>query len=188
MMHRGAAAYHAVDLFDNRDQAHASLYRRLGESLGQPVNTDALHFTRTAFPGLPELGGEFDLIVSNATLEHVKDVGALFLRLRHLSSSRARMVHHVDGQTHMRWIKEVDPLNILRYPDAVYRNLLDFPGAPNRLRAPDFERLAELAGWTTSRALSGRRAERGYLDKTRVSKRFRAYDLVALTFTVVAER
>ena len=90
------------------------------------------------------------------------------------------MVHHIDAQTHMRWIKDTDPLNILRFPDVIYRNLLDFPGAPNRLRARDFERLAGMAGWASTRVVPGRRAPAGYVSRTRVNRRFRAYDLDAL--------
>lgn len=188
MLDRGAAGYLAVDLFDNRAQAHPDLYRRLGEVLDREVREDELGFTLASFPDLPELEGEYDLIVSNATLEHVQNVGYLFRRLRGLASTRARMVHHIDAQTHMRWIKDTDPLNILRFPDVIYRNLLDFPGAPNRLRARDFERLAGMAGWASTRVVRGRRAPAGYVSRTRVNRRFRAYDLDALTFTLLAER
>ena len=180
MLDRGAAGYLAVDLFDNRAQAHPDLYRRLGEALDREVREDELGFALASFPDLPEIEGEYDLIVSNATLEHVQNVGYLFRRLRGLASTRARMVHHIDAQTHMRWIKDTDPLNILRFPDMIYRNLLDFPGAPNRLRARDFERLAGMAGWASTRVVRGRRAPEGYVSRTRVNRRFRAYDLDAL--------
>ena len=96
------------------------------------------------------------------------------------------MVHHIDGQTHMRWFRDHDPLNILRYPDTVYSRLLDFPGAPNRLRASDYQRLALQAGWS-GEIVVNRRAPADYVSRTRVARRFRRYDdLDVLTFTLVA--
>src|SRR5919197_1496041 len=96
MLARGAASYRAVDLFDNTDQADPALYRELGRRLGAPVDVTRLGFTLASFPGLEEVEGAYDLLVSNATLEHVKDVGGLFVSLRRLAAPGARMVHNVD--------------------------------------------------------------------------------------------
>jgi SAM-dependent methyltransferase len=184
---RGAASYHAVDLFDNTSQADPALYRELGRRLGAPVDVARLRFTLASFPDLPEVDGAHDLIVSNATLEHVDDVGGLFGSLRRLAAPGARMVHHVDGQTHMRWIREVDPLNILRYSDRTYARLLDFPGAPNRLRAADYVAAAQASGWPEAAIVPDVRADASYLRRTRVSRRFRrSATLDLLTFTLVA--
>jgi hypothetical protein len=187
---RGAESYRAVDLFDNRSQAHPALYRRLADVLGTPVDPARLGFTRASFPELSEITGEFDLIVSNATLEHVAEVGPVFRSLRRLAAVDARMVHHIDGQTHMRWIKDRDPLNILRYPEVVYRNVLSFPGAPNRLRASDFQRLASLHGWSRNEIVPGRMARDEYLNAFKPAGRFAGYgdDLRLLTFTLLAVR
>jgi SAM-dependent methyltransferase len=187
MLARGAASYQAVDLFDNTGQADPVLYRELGRRLGAPVDATRLRFTLASFPGLDEVEGAHDLVVSNATLEHVEDVGGLFVSLRRLAAPGARMVHHVDGQTHMRWIKDVDPLNILRYSDRTYARLLDFPGAPNRLRAEDYVEAARAAGWGEATIVPDRRADAGYLARTRVARRFRRSAMLELlTFTVVA--
>src|SRR6266536_6224125 len=91
---RGAESYRAVDLFDNRAQADPALYGELGRRLGAPVDLARLQFTLATFPGLREVDGAYDLIVSNATLEHVEDVGGLFASLRRLAAPGARMVHH----------------------------------------------------------------------------------------------
>ena len=184
---RGAAAYRAVDLFDNTGQADAGLYDELGRRLGEPVDSERLDFTLASFPELPEVDGEHDVVISNATLEHVEDVPGLFSSLRRLAAPDAAMVHHVDGQTHMRWIKDVDPLNILRYSDQTYERLLEFPGAPNRLRADDYLQAARAAGWDDARVVPDVRAEAPYLKRTRVARRFRrSTTLDLLTFTLVA--
>jgi hypothetical protein len=187
MVARGAASYRAVDLFDNTDQADPALYSALERRLGVRVDPARLQFTLASFPSLPEVDGEHDLIVSNATLEHVENVDGLFAGLRRLAAPGARMVHHIDGQTHMRWIKEVDPLNILRYSDETYSRLLDFPGAPNRLRAEHYAEAVRRNGWGDARIVPDVRAEADYLERTRLSRRFQASTtLELLTFTLVA--
>lgn len=189
MLHRGASKYCAVDLFDNREQADPRLYPELAATLGSPVDPDALSFCQTAFPDLPAAEGEWDLIVSNATLEHIEGIARLFQRLAGLAAPGARMVHHVDAQTHMRWVREIDPWNILRYPDRVYDRVLRFPGAPNRLLADDYVRAAETAGWSAS-VREGALADERYLTRARLARRFRGAGsgLRLLTFTIVASR
>jgi SAM-dependent methyltransferase len=184
---RGAASYQAVDLFDNTGQADPALYRELGRRLGTPVDVAGLRFTLASFPALPEVDGAHDLIVSNATLEHIADVAGLFRALRRLAAPGGRMVHHIDGQTHMRWIRDADPLNILRYSDRTYGRLLDFPGAPNRLRAEDYLAAARESGWGDATIVPDLRTDPGYLERTRLSRRFRrSPTLELLTFTLVA--
>ncbi len=187
MLHRGAASYHAVDLFDNRHQAPDDLYRKLGSRLSSSVDETRLGFIQTSFPDLPELHGEFDLVVSNACLEHVADIGGLFARLRQLSAPRATMVHQIDGRAHMRWFRDHDPLNHLRYSERVYRSILDFPGAPNRLRSAEFSQLARAAGWSQVEILADMRAPRAYLEDLRVAPHYqRMSDLDLLGFTLTA--
>lgn len=190
MLHRGASRYCAVDLFDNRGQADPTLYAQLSATLGSPVDPEILGFCHTAFPDLPDVDGGWDLIVSNATLEHIDGIGRLFRRLGALAAPGAWMVHHVDAQTHMRWVREVDPWNILRYPTPLYDHLLRFPGAPNRLLASDYARAAESAGWPVVSVRPGMRADPGYLARVRLARSFRAAgpDLGLLTFTVIACR
>ncbi len=190
MLDRGASSYCAVDLFDNRAQADPALYPALSRTLGAAVDPSRLEFCQTAFPSLPDLHGEWDLIVSNATLEHIEDIPVLFRRLYEVSAPGARMVHHIDAQTHMRWIREIDPWNILRYRDGVYERMLRFPGAPNRLLAGDYMRSAQSAGWSPASVRGDVRADEDYASRARLARPFRSAgpDLRMLTFTLVAER
>ena len=187
MIHRGASSYCAIDLFDNRGQAAPALYPELSRVLGSAIDPAVLSFCRTTFPELPDVRGEWDLIVSNATLEHIEQIPALFRRFAQLAAPGARMVHHVDAQTHMRWVRHVDPWNVLRYPAPLYDRVLRFPGAPNRLLAGDYVRAAHSAGW--SAAVQGDLlADEGYLSGARLARPFRSAgsDLRLLTFTLVA--
>ena len=190
MTQRGATSYCAVDRFDNRGQADPALYPELARVLGTAVDPTILNFCQTDFPALADVTGEWDLIVSNATLEHIDEIPALFRRLAQLAARGASMVHHVDAQTHMRWIRDIDPWNILRYPRAVYDRVLRFPGAPNRLLAGDYVRAAQSAGWLDVAVQGGVRAGDDYLSRARLARPFRSAgpDLSFLTFTLVAGR
>jgi SAM-dependent methyltransferase len=187
ILHRGASSYAAVDLFDNRDQTPSELYRRLEARIGSPVDEGRLAFTQTSFPDLPDLTGCYDLVISNACLEHVADVEGLFRRLRDLVAPGGRMVHQIDGKAHMRWFRDRDPLNHLRYSERIYRSILNFPGAPNRLRGGDYARIARRQGWSAVEILPDTCATDAYLSQTRLNKQFRGADtLDQLTFTLSA--
>lgn len=188
VLSRGAASYCAVDLFDNRDQAHPALYEQLGRTLGTEVAQERLHFRQTSFPELPDVSGKWDVIVSNATLEHIDQVPHLFDTLARLAAPGARMAHHIDAQTHMRGLKEIDPWNILRYPDFIYDRILRFPGAPNRMLSDDYAQAARSAGWAEVAVIGGVKADGRYLADIQLAKRFRdpRSNLRFLTFTLVA--
>jgi SAM-dependent methyltransferase len=188
MLARGAASYRAVDLFDNRNQAAPGLYRRLEERLGVPVDDDALAFTRTEFPDLPDLDGTYDVVVSNACLEHVADPARLLTRLARAAAPGTVMAHLVDAKAHMRWFRDHDPLNHLRYPTAVYDHLLEFPGAPNRWLAEDYVAAAAAAGWD-ARIVPAETADPGYLRGICLARPFRSRsDLSNLVFLLACRR
>lgn len=186
ILSRGAARYHAIDRFDNRGQADPSLYATLAAALNSPVQEERLEFTQAKFPALVDVSGAYDLIVSNATLEHIEQIPDVFRSLCRIAAPGARMVHHIDGQTHMRWIKDIDPLNILRYSDFTYNRLLMFPGAPNRLRADDYVQAARSTGWSPVNVRGDVAADPGYLEQARFAGRYQEGDLSLLTFTLIA--
>ncbi len=83
---------------------------------------------------------EFDLLVSQAVLEHIVDTREMFQVLYPRLRPNAVMIHEVDLGTHTGLIRSLDPLNHLRYSDTLW-NLLRFDGSPNRLRMDDYERI-----------------------------------------------
>jgi SAM-dependent methyltransferase len=189
VLDRGAVSYRAIDAFDLVGMAPDEFYDVLATRLHSQFDKSRLSFARVTYPGLPEVDGRYDVIVSNATLEHVENVPALFRRLRQLMEDGGRMIHHIDAQTHMRWIKDRDPLNILRYRERIYRRLLFFPGAPNRMRAEDYRVAAVGAGFHVDTIVAGRLADPRYLDEVRqqLAEPFRSRsDLSLLTFTLLA--
>jgi cyclopropane fatty-acyl-phospholipid synthase-like methyltransferase len=189
ILDRGALSYSAIDAFDLVGTAPAEFYDALAIRLHHEIDRSRLSFAQVTFPRLPEVEGKYDLVVSNATLEHIESVPVLFLRLRQLTEEGGRMVHHIDAQTHMRWIGSRDPLNILRYGEWIYRHLLCFPGAPNRMRAEEYVAAAVSAGFDVCAIVPGRIADERYVDQVRprLARRFRrCTDLSLLTFTLLA--
>jgi hypothetical protein len=181
----GARSYHAVDMFALADRDLTDIYGVLARRIG-PIDPDRLDYTIATFPGLPEVSGVFDVVVSHATLEHIDDVPGLFRRLRQLVPDGA-MCHHVDAMTHTRFIRERDPLNILRFGDRAYR-LMSFPGIPNRLRAGDYTDAAVAAGFEDVCIVPERRTSPEYSARVRpkLASQFAMRDDVdLLTFNVV---
>jgi SAM-dependent methyltransferase len=95
--------------------------------------------------------GEFDVVMSQAAFEHFENPGQVFRGIAALLAPGGATVHEIDFQTHNRFLRVRDPLNILRYSEALYRALIAFPGAPNRVRASEYVRLAREAGLTDVR-------------------------------------
>jgi SAM-dependent methyltransferase len=148
LLARGAAAYTAVDVFPLAHHSPAALYAALAGAEGcSPELAERAQFQIVDFPSLDPLKGDFDVVVSNSTLEHIEDIPSTFRALRQRSTGL--MVHHVDASVHSR-IKAIDPLNHLRYSQRVYRWMY-YKGIPNRLLCRDYERAAREAGFSQMR-------------------------------------
>ncbi|RCG30972.1 class I SAM-dependent methyltransferase [Sphaerisporangium album] len=189
LLSRGAASYTAADLFPLATGTNPAFYEELGRRLGEPVDTGRIGYHVTKYPAMPGVEGPFDLVLSNAALEHFDDVPGTFARLAELVAPGGVMCHHIDGMVHMRGIRPRDPLNMLRYPGWLYR-LMSFPGIPNRLRAADYLAAAVATGWD-ARLVPVLVAPPAYVDWARsgLSRPYRdAEDLALLTFTLVATR
>jgi hypothetical protein len=183
MVADGAKSYLAVDVNDLLVDPPDSFWDAFGS-----YRRDRLAFLLQPSPTLPDVRGPFDLIVSNATLNCVKDLDVTFARLAELSAHGCRMVHHVDTKIHTRWFRRSDPFNHLRYSDRLHA-LIDYPGGPNRLLADDYVRIAENAAFRAKIVPEGR-ADPSYLAAVRTSLaspfRFRD-DLELLSFTLVCD-
>lgn len=93
-----------------------------------------------------------DLIVSQAAFEHFDDPDRTIAQLGDLAAAGAVLLALIDLQTHSRFLRDRDPLNIYRYPDWLYR-LLRFSGSPNRFRPEQYVASLERAGWTNIRVM-----------------------------------
>ncbi|BCB21206.1 methyltransferase domain-containing protein [Bosea sp. ANAM02] len=167
----GARSYHAIDVFDLAGAEDSSFYARLLERFPEGAPADrARALTLASGPGsrefgyavgrdfdIPRLaeGRTFDLIVSCAAFEHYDDPASAITAMTQVARPGCEAVHIIDLQTHSRWIREHDPNNIYRYPEALYR-LFAFPGQPNRQRPDAYIRSFEAEGWSDVRFMPSR--------------------------------
>jgi hypothetical protein len=89
---------------------------------------------------------QFDCIVSCAAFEHFDNIEDTIQRVGRIAKPGAIFCSIVDFQTHSRWIRDVDPNNIYRYPNWIY-SVLAYSGMPNRNRPRQYLELLKKNGW-----------------------------------------
>ena len=87
-----------------------------------------------------------DLVFSQATFEHFEKVSQAIGSMSMVVKSGGILVAEVDFQTHSRWIRNHDPLNIYRYSPSIYR-MFKYDGMPNRVRPFEYKQYLENNGW-----------------------------------------
>lgn len=157
-LHRKIAAHVAGEDVDRLEQLYAALERfEAGDGDG-PLRYRVLpdfDLTRLA----PQ---RYDLVVSHSAFEHLGDVGKTFADLDEVTSDRAHLVAEIDLQTHTRWIRDADPLNIYRYSRQFYRSF-HFSGIPNRVRPDEYLEHLEHTGWYDLRVYPRRVLDAEYI-------------------------
>lgn len=165
LLAHGALAYTAVDRFPllgaTPDRFYDALLERLADAPHVERARDAYRMYRRDGRGGPlryvlfeggkpgavrPAGLPCDLWLSQAALEHVAEPRPLLAALGDWCGPGAIALHHVDAATHTPWLRDADPLNILRYADGLYR-ALSFPGSPNRWRSGRYARCFQEIGW-----------------------------------------
>ncbi len=170
----GARSYHAIDVFNLAGDEDSIFYDLLLDRFAEGTATDRERARAVASASgarefgyavgrdfdIPRLAGgrTFDLIVSCAAFEHYDSVPAAVAGLTQVARPGCEAIHIIDLQTHSRWIREHDPNNIYRYPEAIYR-LFRFPGQPNRLRPADYIAIFEAEAWSDVRFAPSRTIE-----------------------------
>jgi len=89
----------------------------------------------------------FDVVFSQAAFEHFSNITNLVSQLSNVVEPSGKLVAEIDLQTHSRYLRDKDPLNIYRYSEGLY-NSLKFFGAPNRLRPWQYEDILKRNNWT----------------------------------------
>ncbi len=165
----GARSVVCLDRFDCLSQAHhdGAIYRALLDAF-QPEErrraesscpwsrdpTRPIAGAITYVPGctLEEaeraLGGRlFDCALSNATLEHVRDVAGGVEAMAARLKGDAWMFHEVDFRCHGRF-ERISPLHFLTVPDRLWWLMGSRLGVPNRLRINTYRDAFAAAGFT----------------------------------------
>lgn len=159
---RGAASVDGYDAFDlqTRDRSRLrSLYEGLLKRAGEdPSRVDTLlegGRVHTKASSLKATGRKYDLVISRAVLEHVRDLTNLHRELRELTTEDAVLVHKIDLRSHgFEWDHELD---FLLFPERLYRSLTTHIGEPNRVRAQGYLDVAQQYGFTPVHVSSTRR-------------------------------
>jgi hypothetical protein len=167
LLMKGARKYNALDVNDLARSTPAEFYNELfrvfesglgclsentailKEQLNRTITkkNDRLNYMcRDDFDISIFKGEHISLVFSQAAFEHFDDIEQTIASLSQTVNPGAVLVAEIDLQTHSRWIRENDPLNIYRYSDFVY-GLFKFRGTPNRLRPQIYENLLKKYGW-----------------------------------------
>jgi len=86
-----------------------------------------------------------DIIVSNAVLEHVRNLDKLFADMYRILKPGGMMVHAVDLKSHDP--HAINPLDFLTLPDGLWKWLTCYRGAPNRKRKSYYDMLLKRCGF-----------------------------------------
>ena len=88
----------------------------------------------------------FDVIFSNAVLEHVVDLEATLRAMWDLLAPGGIMFHDVDLRSHQTY--ESHPLQFLEYSHSLWRWMSSHNGEPNRVRLPQYLDILHRLGFT----------------------------------------
>lgn len=166
LLAKGALKYNAVDAHDLLSQSSEKFYKTLFHHLEkngcekatiaklhqqlerlQSGRPDRLNYLWREDFDLSVLDGEgVDFVLSQAAFEHFDEVDRTIKQLNHVVNPGAVFLAVIDLQTHTRWLRDLDPLNIYRYSDSYYR-LCRYISQPNRLRPDEYREILADNGW-----------------------------------------
>lgn len=189
----GARSYLAVDahplLMPSPETVHRALAERIAseENLDDKQRNELLQAAssirpdgRLAYRHLPDFDlrsvdeESVDLVLAHSSFEHLSDVDRTLAQLSTCARSGAVLVAEIDFQTHTRWLRDQDPLNIYRYRTNLYRNFA-FNGSPNRVRPDEYLEILDNHGWQDPRFFPRRVLDQRYVRAVEpaLARRFR---------------
>ena len=164
LLSKGVEEYGALDAFPLALRAPPELHEAILARIEQLGSARPLAELRAALPSAQANGRiryqvrddfditaafpshTFDYVFSQAAFEHFDDIDTTIRQLSQVSQPGTRLIAGIDLQTHTRWIRDKDPLNIYRYSKRFY-DLFAFKGMPNRVATSDYERALRKYGW-----------------------------------------
>jgi hypothetical protein len=163
---KGSSKYNAIDINNLLARVSDEFYRMLfdylrgkdGKMDKESLSAELAHTKNGRGERLNyicrkdfDIGASFkeesiDLIFSQAAFECFDDVEKTVSQLSVVAKSGAVLISEIDLKTHSRWIRDIDPNNIYRYPEWMYR-LFRYRGIPNRVRPCQYEKIFSKYGW-----------------------------------------
>lgn len=132
----------------------------------------------------------FDFILSNAAFEHFDRVSSIIKSSFDLLKPGGIFCAVIDLQTHTRFLRQRDPLNIYRFSRLFWR-LAHFNGIPNRLRPYQYQAFLQAAGFSDIRLIATKVLPDEIVRTTRpfLAGVFKADSTIGwLEFAVIAKR
>jgi SAM-dependent methyltransferase len=112
-----------------RERAEQCFVERDNPASG--FNSDRLRYQVTS-SGLSGISDEVDVICSRSVLEHVRDLQATFLDMKHALRKSGIAIHKVDLRSH--GLHQSNPLDFLTWPMGLWRFMYQNKGFINRWR------------------------------------------------------
>jgi SAM-dependent methyltransferase len=148
---RGATRWEGFDPFDIQSRRVSYLkkiYDALLEGAEDRQSQERL-LDGCVVHGSPESlragGRRFDVVISRAALEHVRDLPRLFAHVAAVAREDAVWIHKVDLRCH--GITHRHPLDFLRFSDRTWHAMSSHIDLPNRERASMYLSLSREVGW-----------------------------------------
>ena len=212
LLAEGVQKYYAVDKNNliQKNQHRDIFYEKLFEKLATRIPSDKIQqlkkeLQRTfqnspstlnylyeksfTFEKIPK--HSIDIIFSQAALEHFDDIKKTIRDLDGIVKSGTVFIAEVDLQTHTRWLRPNDPLNIYRFSNWFYR-LCKFSGSPNRVRPFEYVEAFTQAGWEKIEIIALIKLDEKYVTNAtaHLSKKFRdpKNQMDILTFVICATK
>ena len=188
----GVKKYIALDVNGLAKSAPAELYQSLFKNLKKKYSNNNLSYLQVALSkclkGEPSsleyivdkdfritnIKDTIDIVFSQASFEHFDNVEKVIKEISSIVAHDGVMVSEIDLQTHTRWLRDRDPLNVYRYNRFLW-DLFKFKGALNRARMTDYKDILTRHGWHGINILPLKTAEDKYFRKalSSINKEFR---------------
>ena len=115
---------------------------------------------------ITDLPGGYDLVISQAVMEHLDTPARVIIELYARMRENGIIFGEVDAGTHTGILRDIDPLNLYRYPDVLW-NILKFKGSPNRILPSTYQRMLINAGFKNVKIDSIRVYDEEYVKKSK---------------------
>lgn len=172
----GATQVEAFDAFDIQSRDHAYL-----DAIYGPLLTKAGHAARSAdglslhrsctmhnsLESLERAGKRFDVVLSRAVLEHVRDLDGLFASMVRVMKDDGIAIHEIDLRSH--GVEYSHPLDFLTFSKGKWDAMSSHIDLPNRVRAKEVLDLAERHGSRVIFAAVSHKLRPGYASTLRPS-------------------
>lgn len=133
------------------------------------------YFAQPDFSFTPIQSEKIDVILSQAAFEHFDDIERTVRESSELTVRGGYFLAVIDFQTHTRFLRERDPLNIYRYNKHLY-DTLKFRGSPNRIRPKQYVEILKKYGWGNITFEPSKLAPKDYINSVKpyIHKEYRS--------------